>query len=70
MDNCLREFDITIVDAPPANLYADARRISSVVGYGIVVARRNVSLVDDIKTLVGELTDDHSIVVGTVLNEL
>ena len=69
MQSCMREFDITIVDTPPANMYADARRIASVVGYSLVVARRNVSLVADIKTLLGELTIDHAHVVGTVLNE-
>jgi capsular exopolysaccharide synthesis family protein len=69
MQSCLREFDVTIVDTPPANTYADARRIASVVGYSLVVARRNVSLVADIKTLIGELTVDHAHVVGTVLNE-
>ena len=69
MQSCMREFAVTIVDTPPANTYADARRIASVVGYSLVVARRNVSLVADIKTLIGELTIDHAHVVGTVLNE-
>jgi protein-tyrosine kinase len=69
MQTCLREYDITIVDTPPANRFADARRISAVVGYSLVVARRNVSLVEDVKTLIGELTVDHAQVVGTVLNE-
>ena len=68
MEGCLRDFDITVVDTPPANLYADARRISSVLGYSLVVARRNLSLVHDIKTLVGELEVDRAEVVGTVLN--
>src|ERR1700712_2821099 len=31
MDFCLREYDATIVDTPPANTYSDARRISTVV---------------------------------------
>lgn len=69
MEVCLRDFDMTIVDTPPANTSADARRISNVVGYGLVVARRDMSLVDDVRTLVGELQDDHAIVVGMVLNE-
>jgi capsular exopolysaccharide synthesis family protein len=69
MEGCLRDFDITLVDTPPANLCADARRIASVLGYSLVVARRNVSLVHDVKTLVGELEVDRVEVVGTVLNE-
>jgi capsular exopolysaccharide synthesis family protein len=69
MQSCMRDFEVTIVDTPPANAYSDARRISSVVGYGLIVARKDVSLVEDIKMLVRELTVDHAQVVGTVLNE-
>ena len=69
MQSCMRDFEVTIVDTPPANTYSDARRITSVVGYGLIVARRNISLVEDIKMLVRELTVDHAQVVGTVLNE-
>lgn len=69
IESCLRDYDITVIDTPPANSYADARRISSVVAYSLVVARRNVSLVEDVKTLVGELEIDHAQVIGTVLNE-
>lgn len=69
MEVCLRDFDVTIIDTPPANSCADARRISNVVGYSLVVARRNHSKIDDIKILVGELQGDHASVVGTVLNE-
>lgn len=69
MESCLRDFDVTIVDTPPANRYADARRIAGVLGYGLVVARRNVTLVDDVRTLINELKVDRADVVGTVLNE-
>ncbi len=66
---CLREFDATILDTPPANSCADARRVSTVIGYSLIVARRNVTYVDDVKILAGQLEDDHARVVGTVLNE-
>jgi protein-tyrosine kinase len=69
IDFCLREFDATIVDTPPANIYSDARRISTVVGYSLIVARRNRSHIDDIKTLVAHLHGDHATVIGTVLND-
>jgi capsular exopolysaccharide synthesis family protein len=69
MDFCLREFDATIVDTPPANIYSDARRISTVVGYSLIVARRNQSHIDDIKALVEHLNGDHATVIGTVLND-
>jgi protein-tyrosine kinase len=66
---CLREFDATIVDTPPANRYSDARRVSSAVGYSLIVARRNTSRINDIKVLTEQLQGDHAIVIGTVLNE-
>jgi capsular exopolysaccharide synthesis family protein len=69
IDFSLREYDLTIVDTPPANTCADARRVSTVVGYSLVVSRRNKTYVEDIKTLVGQLQADHSRVIGTVLNE-
>jgi capsular exopolysaccharide synthesis family protein len=69
MDYCLRDFDATIVDTPPANSCSDARRISTVAGYSIIVARRNKSLVNDVRTLARQLAGDHARVVGTILNE-
>jgi capsular exopolysaccharide synthesis family protein len=68
MNHCLREYEVTIIDTPPANTCADARRISNVVGYGLIVARRNRSLVADVKTLAEQLIDDHVRVVGTLMN--
>jgi capsular exopolysaccharide synthesis family protein len=69
MEICLRDYDMTIVDTPPANASADGRRISTVVGYSLVVAQQGRSLVGDVKTLVSELEGDRVRVVGTVLNE-
>jgi len=69
MNACLRDFELTIVDTPPANSCSDARRVSSVLGYSMVVARRNHSRVEDLKTLVGQLQGDGVKVIGTVLNE-
>jgi capsular exopolysaccharide synthesis family protein len=69
IDFSLREYDLTIVDTPPANTCADARRVSTVVGYSLVVSRKNRTYVDDIKTLIGQLHADHARVIGTVLNE-
>ncbi|MDB5424554.1 MAG: epsG [Phenylobacterium sp.] len=70
IDRCLRDFEFTLIDTPPTNRCADARRIISVVGYGVIVARRNVSFMNDIATLASELQEDGASVVGTVLNEV
>ena len=47
---CLREFDFTVVDTPPTNICADALRVSNLVGYSLIVARKNRSFVDDVRT--------------------
>lgn len=69
MEFCMREFDATIVDTPPSNVAADSRRISSVVGYSLVIARENSSYLDDVKNLIKELGSDQVNVVGSVLTQ-
>lgn len=69
IEQCLRDFSFTIVDCPPAKRYADARRISSLVGYGIIVARRDNTFVNDVSALAAQMQEDGVQVVGTVLNE-
>lgn len=66
---CSRDYDIMIVDTPPANSCADGRRISTVVGYSVIVARRHASFVNDLKILADQLREDRAQVIGSVLNE-
>ena len=68
MDFCLRDYDVTIVDTPPANISSDVRRISTVLGYSLLVAGANRTYVNDVKTLSEQLRSDHAKVIGTVLN--
>jgi capsular exopolysaccharide synthesis family protein len=68
MAMCLRDFDVTIIDTPPANRFSDARRVSTVVGYALIVAARDKTFVEDVKTLASQLQADHAHVIGTVLN--
>ncbi|MCT2398406.1 CpsD/CapB family tyrosine-protein kinase [Novosphingobium mangrovi (ex Huang et al. 2023)] len=69
VDLCMRDFEVTIIDTPPSNNSSDARRIASIVRHCVVVARKDVSYVSDIKTLIDELKSDKVNVIGTVLNE-
>jgi protein-tyrosine kinase len=69
MDSCLRDYDVTVLDTPQANVCSDAIRVSSVVGYSLIVARRNKTLVNDLRTLIGQLQSAHARVVGTVMTE-
>ena len=68
MDFCLRDFDVTIVDTPAANISSDVRRISTVVGYSLIVAGRNRTFVNDVRVLASQLRADHARVIGTVLD--
>ena len=69
VESCLRDYELTIIDTPPANRCAAARRISTVAGYSLIVAKRHHSFVDDIKALAAQLREDRAHVMGTVLNE-
>jgi capsular exopolysaccharide synthesis family protein len=69
INSCLRDYEMTIIDTPPANSCADARRIASVAAYSLIVSRRHKGLVADVKTLATQLRADHSTVIGTVLND-
>jgi len=70
MERCLRDFEFTIVDTPPASESSDALRVASVVGYALVVARTHVTLIKDVTALAKQLQEDGARVVGSVLNEI
>lgn len=70
IERSLRDFEFTIVDTPPLSVCADARRISTMIGYSMIVARQHISKVADISTLAGLLDEDGVNVIGTVLNEI
>jgi protein-tyrosine kinase len=66
----LRDYHYTIVATPPANRSPDARRLASYIGYGLIVARRDRTYVDDVTTLAAELIEDGAEVIGTIFNEV
>jgi Mrp family chromosome partitioning ATPase len=70
IERCLRDFEFTIIDTPPADRCADGLRISTLMGYALVVARTNVSRVNELSALAAELQADGAQVIGTVLNEV
>lgn len=69
IDNCMRDYEMTIVDTPAGISAADGLRIAMVVGYALVVARRNESLVGDLRVLMEGLLADRVRIVGTFLND-
>jgi Mrp family chromosome partitioning ATPase len=69
IQSCVRDFDLTIVDTPPSNSFADARRIASVARYALVVAGNRRSRVHDVQVLLDELQADRTTILGTYLND-
>jgi capsular exopolysaccharide synthesis family protein len=69
MNISMRQFDLVIVDTPPANNYADDQRISSVAGYAILVGRKNKTYTHDMTELSRQMASDRICLVGTVLND-
>ena len=67
--DCLRSYDITLLDAPPANRCAETRRIAAVAGYAAVVARRNITFAEDLATIVADLRTNRVEIIGTIFNE-
>lgn len=67
-DMSLRDFDVTIITTPPANTNADARTIASAMRYALVIARKDVSYLSDVNTLISDLQADGVSVIGTVLD--
>lgn len=69
IDFCVSEYDMVIIDTPPANQSSDSRYIAAVTGLSLIVARKDHSLIHDVKTLIEELGRNESRVIGTVLTE-
>lgn len=69
VNQLLREFDLTIFDTAPAHSCTDAQRVATVVGYALIVARKDESYINDVKILSQTLRADRSVVIGAVLND-
>lgn len=69
VDILLRQYDVAIFDTPATNENADALTVAGVLGYALVVARRDHAYFKDVQTLASQLTASRATVVGSVLNE-
>lgn len=68
MEAAMRDYDLTLLDTSAANRSADARRVATVVGHALVVARKDHTFAEDIATFMRELAQDGVSVVGSVFN--
>lgn len=69
VDILLRQYDVAIFDTPATNENADALTVAGVLGYALVVARRDQAFFRDVQTLSQQLTAARASVIGSVLNE-
>jgi len=62
------EYDVILIDTPPARENADAQRVAFSAGSVLVLARANHTRTDDAARLVRDFRDAGAVVVGTALN--
>lgn len=69
LDDCMRDFDLTIVDAPTEHGYADTRRVATTARHALIIARRDKTFLSQIRELADHLTGDRVKTVGTFLTD-
>lgn len=69
VDILLRQYDVAIFDTPATNENADALTVAGVLGYALIVARRDHAYFKDVQTLSQQLTAARATAIGSVLNE-
>lgn len=68
LDRAQQQFDLIIVDTPPAGPASDAFYAATAAGAGLIVARRNRTALRDLQALSGTLTATGVPVLGVVFN--
>lgn len=63
-----QEYDVILIDTPPATEYADAQSIAFRAGDVMLVSRRDITRVEDTERAVKELSDASARIVGTLMN--
>lgn len=69
VDILLRQYDVAIFDTPATNENADALTVAGLLGYALIVSRRDHGYVKDVQTLAQQLAASRATVIGSVLNE-
>src|SRR5437588_9917168 len=62
------EYDVILIDTPPASEYADAQSVAFRAGDVLLVSRRDQTRVEDTERAVKELSDASARIVGTLMN--
>ena len=62
------EYDVILIDTPPASDYADAQCVSFRAGDALLVSRKDHTRIGDTERTVRELSDASARIVGTLMN--
>src|SRR5881394_2143835 len=62
------EYDIVLIDTPPATEYSDAQCVAYRAGDALLISRQDHTRVDDTERAVREISDASARVVGTLMN--
>lgn len=68
LNDYLDDFDLILVDTPPALAYSDAQTVGFRAGSAIVLARQDHTRIDDTGSVIRQLADAGTRVVGSVMN--
>jgi chain length determinant protein tyrosine kinase EpsG len=63
-----QEYDVVLIDTPPATEYADAQTIAFRAGDALLVSRKDQTRVADTERTVRDISDASARVVGTLMN--
>ena len=64
-----QEFDVILLDSPPAAEYADAQTIAVRAGAALIVARKNATRMWQVRGVSDTMSHASATVIGTVLND-
>ena len=69
--NACRKFaDYVVIDTPPAGLIGDAQVFAQSADAVLLVTKQNYMLAEDVNEILDDFRDNHSKVLGVVLNSV
>lgn len=69
LSSAQKNYDVVLIDTPPANLFTDAEVISAQVGGALLIANKGKTRLKDINQLLERMKGDGVQVIGSVLNQ-
>jgi receptor protein-tyrosine kinase len=69
LQDLTRDYDVIILDTPPAACYADAQTVAARAGAALIVARQNLSRISQVRGVSDAAARAGAAILGTVLNE-